>query len=136
MAKTTSQIIAENKKKREEAAAIAASRNVIHNEQIAPVAAHSVAKTKAVMQKAGMEDIAPILKSYYTPTVIDAPVSDRIASRMTVGKKNEEEKKQKRKWFDKGLFDDGYDFGDITKTILGTGGDVVENLGTGIAGMG
>ena len=33
-------------------------------------------------------------------------------------------------------FDDGYDFGDITKTILGTGGDIIENLSTGVVGMG
>ena len=66
-----------------------------------------------------------------------APISDSVFTRMTVSrKKEEEEKKKKRKWFDKGLFEDGYDFGDISRTILGTTADVLENVGSGIIGMG
>jgi hypothetical protein len=38
---------------------------------------------------------------------------------------------EKRTWFQSGLFEDGYDFGDVTKTILGTFGDVKENIGAG-----
>lgn len=41
-----------------------------------------------------------------------------------------------RKWFEKGAFEDGYDFGDITKTILGSVSDISENIDTGIIGMG
>lgn len=52
MAKTTSQIIAENKIKRAEAAAIAASRDKIHQQQMAGVAEESAAKTLAVLNKA------------------------------------------------------------------------------------
>lgn len=52
MAKTTSQIIAENKIKRAEAAAIAASRDKIHQQQMAGVAEKSAAKTLAVLNKA------------------------------------------------------------------------------------
>lgn len=52
MAKTTSQIIAENKIKRAEAAAIAASRDKIHQQQMAGVAEESAAKTFAVLNKA------------------------------------------------------------------------------------
>ena len=33
-------------------------------------------------------------------------------------------KKEDRTWFSSGAFSDGYDFGDVTKTILGTAGDV------------
>lgn len=47
-------------------------------------------------------------------------------------KKDEEE----RTWFDTGLFDDGYDMWDITKTILGTTQDVKENLTKGVARIG
>lgn len=66
-----------------------------------------------------------------------APISDSVFTRMTVSrKKEEEEKKKKRKWFDKGLFEDGYDFGDISRTILGSTADVLENVGSGIIGMG
>lgn len=42
----------------------------------------------------------------------------------------------KRTWFQKGLFGDGYDFGDVTKTILGTDRDVKENAATGVIGIG
>lgn len=52
MAKTTSQIIAENKIKRAEAAAIAASRDKIHQKQMAGVAEESAAQTLAVLNKA------------------------------------------------------------------------------------
>ncbi len=45
-------------------------------------------------------------------------------------------KKDERTWFQKGAFDDGYQFGDVTKTILGSSGDVKVNIGQGIIGMG
>lgn len=45
-----------------------------------------------------------------------APVASRVTTR---AKDKEEEKKKKRKWYEKGHFEDGWDFGDITKTILG-----------------
>ncbi len=42
-----------------------------------------------------------------------------------------------RTWFQKSaLFDDGYQFGDVSKTILGSKVDVGENIGAGIIGMG
>ena len=69
----------------------------------------------------------------------DAPVSERIASRTTVSskkKKKKDEEEKERKWFQKGLFEDGYDLGDISKTILGTVTDTAENVGAGIMGMG
>ena len=44
----------------------------------------------------------------------------------------EEKEKEKQKWyqgwFDKGAFADGYQFGDISKTILGTVDDIGENV--------
>lgn len=55
MAKTTSQIVAENKKKRAEEAAIDASRNAIHQRQMAEVGAKSAAKTAAVLNAAGIK---------------------------------------------------------------------------------
>ena len=63
-----------------------------------------------------------------------APVRERVNARKTVNKKKKDE--DERKWFQKGAFEDGYDFGDITKTILGSGADLVENVGTGVIGMG
>ncbi|MBQ7974349.1 MAG: hypothetical protein IJ300_01500 [Clostridia bacterium] len=38
-------------------------------------------------------------------------------------------------WFKKGAFDDGYDFGDATKTVLGTAGDFLLNAVKGVGGM-
>lgn len=49
---------------------------------------------------------------------------------------DESKKKDGRKWFQKGLFEDGYDFGDISKTILGTAADIGEDALTGLIGMG
>ena len=56
-------------------------------------------------------------------------------SEEALAKKEEEKKSEKRTWFQKGAFSDGYDFGDISKTILGTAQDVRENLYTGALGI-
>lgn len=45
-------------------------------------------------------------------------------------------KEEDRTWFSKGAFEDGYNFGDITKTILGTVGDVGLGAARGIYNMG
>lgn len=45
-----------------------------------------------------------------------------------------EPQKSNRTWFNAGEFRDGYQFGDVTKTILGTGADTVEGLQAGILG--
>ena len=39
-------------------------------------------------------------------------------------------------FFQKGSFEDGYQFGDVTKAILGTAGDVGTNIIKGVAGVG
>ncbi len=43
---------------------------------------------------------------------------------------------EKRTWFDTGAFDDGYQFGDLLKTVSGTAKDIRENLITGVLGIG
>ena len=43
---------------------------------------------------------------------------------------------KKRSYFNKGLFDDGYDFGDVTKTLIGTTADVNEDLTKGVMRIG
>jgi len=46
-------------------------------------------------------------------------------------------KGQRDGWFQKSnQFDDGYQFGDVLKTVAGSATDIVENLGAGIIGMG
>lgn len=47
-----------------------------------------------------------------------APVRESVQSRMTTRHDDGEEEEEK-KWYEKGLFEDGWDFGDVTKTILG-----------------
>ena len=56
---------------------------------------------------------------------IEAPI------RSDLGTQEEE-----RTWFKSGHFSDGYDFGDVTRTVLGTGADLLENVSAGILGMG
>lgn len=51
-------------------------------------------------------------------------------------KEEEEKKEEERTYFKKGLFEDGYDFGDIGKTIYGTATDIGENIGKGLGGIG
>ena len=65
----------------------------------------------------------------------EAPIYSKTSPTVTDDKKDENKKKE-RKWFQKGLFEDGYDFGDVSRTILGSTTDVLENLGSGIIGMG
>ena len=43
-------------------------------------------------------------------------------------KKKKKEEEEERSWFSKGAFEDGYDIGDVTKTILGTAGDAATGL--------
>ncbi len=52
------------------------------------------------------------------------PASERLKGTLVGG--------TEEKWFQSGYFEDGYDFGDVTKTILDTSVDVGENLVTGI----
>ena len=45
------------------------------------------------------------------------------------------ESTEKRTWFEKGAFEDGYQFGDVFKTAVGTVRDVEQNLTAGILGI-
>lgn len=75
-----------------------------------------------------------------------APVSSRVVNRLTISdiapytkssssKKKDDEDKWYKGWFQKGALDDGYDFGDITRTILGTTADVGQDLLQGAVGI-
>lgn len=61
---------------------------------------------------------------------------ESIQSKITVGSLAPVKEEKERTWFDKGAFRDGYQFGDVSKVILGTIADVGENVGAGIMGMG
>ena len=51
-------------------------------------------------------------------------------------KKEAESKKEERKWFDTSVFDDGFQWSDIPKAVVGTNTDVSKNLWAGILGIG
>lgn len=81
---------------------------------------NNIAPYKVVSRNVNSGFIAPITKLKTTVTT-------------STKKKKEDD----RTWFKKSsYFDDGYDLGDITKTILGTVADVGEDISTGIIGMG
>jgi predicted nucleotidyltransferase len=62
------------------------------------------------------------------------------STKSTTTKKDEEiapvKQEKKRTWFNSGAFSDGYQFGDVTKTILGTSTDVREDLAKGLYKIG
>ncbi len=66
----------------------------------------------------------------YRPDI--APTFADPASTVTVDiaptKKTEKEEKWYNRWFQKGAFEDGYQYGDVLKTILGTTQDTIENV--------
>lgn len=57
---------------------------------------------------------------------------DDIAPLPSTVKKEDDE----RKWFQKGAFEDGYQFGDVTKTMEGTALDIRSDLMQGVLGIG
>ena len=72
------------------------------------------------------EDLAPVKKQTQTTTKTEAPVK---------------EEKDDKKWYDGFLqlgdaLSDGYQFGDITKTLLGTDTDIATNAISGVVGWG
>ena len=51
-------------------------------------------------------------------------------------KSGREKKDDGRRWFQKGAFEDGYQIGDISKTIIGTGKDFLDDAATGAIKLG
>ena len=69
-------------------------------------------------------DLAPIRKTTNSST----KTSTTNATKTNTTKNT----KEQDSWFKSGAFSDGYDFGDVTKTILGTGTDLSQELSKGI----
>lgn len=64
---------------------------------------------------------------------------NNVLRRPTVSSKSDKEKeaeKEERKWFDTSVFDDGFQWSDIPKAVVGTGTDISKNLWSGILGIG
>ena len=68
-----------------------------------------------------------------------APLQDIIKARMTVGNEDEEDKGKKEEkkvdFFQKGAFEDGWQAGDLVKTILGTTGDAALGVVKGVGSL-
>ena len=54
---------------------------------------------------------------------------------LKVAENKEPSKKKKKSWFSSGAFSDGYDFGDITKTLLGSTKDLEQDIVAGALGI-
>lgn len=90
-----------------------------------------------------IEELAPVRTTAYTSTTTeDGPVHGgggrrRDSEEATYSANNKPEEKEKGlDFFQKGSFNDGYQFGDVTKSILGTAGDLGVNVVKGVAGLG
>ena len=96
--------------------------NVAHLEEYTRKHKKEIEENKAAAAKAAAnddeDDIAPVKTSVKSGTTTKA------------------EKEDDRKWFQKGAFEDGYQFGDITKTIVGSLQDAETNVMAGILGIG
>ena len=71
-----------------------------------------------------------------------APVAEAVKARMTVGNEDEEEEKEEEEeeekkldFFQKGAFEDGWQAGDLVKTILGTTGDAALGVVKGVGSL-
>jgi hypothetical protein len=67
-------------------------------------------------------------------TTYKTPADDDIGP--VKEEEEEEEEEKERKWFQSGVFEDGYQFGDINRALTGTLKDVRENLVSGVLGIG
>ena len=64
----------------------------------------------------GQGNSLPLVSSSFISSV---PLSKKEKDEEPKTKKEKETEKEERKWYQKGHFEDGYNFGDIAKTILG-----------------
>ena len=89
--------------------------------------------------RANRQEVQAAPSSPGLPLLTLGPVGAEIAP-VTVGKvgnQNKDKKKDenKRTWFQGGGFSDGYDLGDISKTIIGTVKDAADDLAAGAVGI-
>ena len=76
-------------------------------------------------------------KQYFTAVVDREPVEDIAPVRNVAPVKTTTKEKEKdRTWFQKGAFEDGYQFGDVMRTLYGVDTDLADNIGAGILGIG
>ena len=74
----------------------------------------------------------------YTESLLGIDIEDIAPIRTTTAPKSTTQKKDDEKldFFQKGAFKDGYQFGDLTKASLGTGGDFALGIAKGVGSLG
>ena len=129
------------------------NKNTEKTKQIAPVSEHFTNKKKTEVKTGKFEEPTQTVKAREDKLGL----ADRLSVEFS-GKSDEDKKKMENELVQKekdnsrltgvanglkdkgyvkaGAFDDGYQFGDLTKTILSTGGDVVTNVTKGIFSVG
>lgn len=79
------------------------------------------------------QNVAPLFVNKTAALYVNDDIAP-VATRKTTVKTAKKE--EDRTWFKKGAFEDGYQAGDVTKTILGTAGDLGVGVIKGIAYLG
>ena len=67
---------------------------------------------------------------------VTSSINDKVEQNKSKKEKDEEDKKEERKWFDTSVFDDGFQWSDVPKVVVGTGTDLSKNIWSGILGIG
>ena len=93
-------------------------------------------KKKKKTTKTGNSFTDEYLSQREKSQALNIPSEEDIAPVWTPTPTKKKEENEERTWFSKGAFEDGYDFGDISRTIIGTTSDILEEVGTGVLGMG
>lgn len=104
--------------------------SLARDNDIAPVKKNteSVKNDTAVKKTTSSKnDLQKILDGEYKSNL----AKSKSTTQSTIQSNKDDNKKWYQKIFTKGEFEDGYDFGDVTKTILGTGTDVYKNVSKG-----
>ena len=83
-----------------------------------------------------VNDLATDIKSGNRESLQNFIESDRGMFDAPIRSLTNDDKEEKRTWFTSGAFSDGYDFGDVSKTILGSIKDMKQDVAKGILGIG
>ena len=103
----------------------------LQDDEVAPLSTvGSLSKTPEVTVKGNASNDNSFMSDYY------ANLFEQGYDGMMRTYQKPAEVQEKRKWFQKGAFEDGFDWSDIPKTILGSSTDVRRDVGAGVIGMG
>lgn len=93
-------------------------------------------QNKNKIDYADMSEVIPTRSSIKGSMTTDSNGNVTITGTVGGGTKKEENKPWYKKILSLGAFEDGYDFGDVTKSVLATGMDTTKNLSKGALNVG